>query len=464
MNNPLILPTLPTVDDALMARGKGLVVVFHCVPAEVEPRIERFWLNLRRLLQGQGQELLLVSTAQVSEPQLPFISIPFHLPDILGNFEGIERADPRLVSTLANWYRIGKADAANVLNRVGLLIDRLLESTQPAAVISWQSAHPLSRLVRQNCQSLDIPWWCAERGWLRDTLMIDLCENNGLSEVSRSIGLRRAYERYQPLATLPQTLLDRMPPSSTASRYPQNRLNERPSLRQRLGLPQDACIFAWLTHGEPHVNSIANPSIQANHGMDQKLLQTELVELANELKALGSWLVVREHPFNAIHNRCLDIQGLTNVFLDDGDLDDLLEQADFFLFTLSTLQFELVLRKKPFGLLARSLLSGPGEAPFRGDFGSCGDFLKALMDAKAWIPRHQALLHKVCFLYDHQLLDIAPERGRQAAQDLAGLLAGYNGLLLAEALAGLKEFLSHSPPQVNTNCATSLPCLLPQKV
>ena len=448
----------PTADDALIARGKGFVIAFHCVPADVEPRIEHFWLDLRLRLQKQGQELLLVSTAHVSDQSLPFISIPFHLPDILGNSNEVERVDPRLISTLVNWYRVDNTEATAVWSRVDLFIDGLLESTQPAAVISWQSAHPLSRLVRQACQSRDIPWWCAERGWLRNTLMVDLCENNGLSETSRSLCLQRAYDRYQPHASLPQFLLDRMPPISSASRYPKNELVSRTNLRQRLGLPPDACVFAWLTHGEPHVNSISNSRVQTNHGMSQNLLQAELWELANELKMLGWWLVVREHPFNSIHKRCLDIQGLTNVFLDDGDLDDLLEQADFFLFTLSTLQFELVLRGKPFGLLARSLLSGPGEAPFRGDFGSCADFLNALTDGKLWFSRQQALLRKVCFLYDHQLLDIAPERGRQSSQDLATMLAGFNGGNLTESVAGLKAFISRSPSQMKTNCAESLPC------
>jgi len=451
------LSTSPTADDALIARGKGFVIAFHCVPADVEPRIEQFWLDLRQLLQKQDQELLLISTAHVSEQLLPFISIPFHLPDILGNLNEVERVDPRLVSTLVNWYRIGNTEATEVWSRVDLFIAGLLESTQPAAVISWQSAHPLSRMVRQACQSRDIPWWCAERGWLRDTLMVDLCENNGLSETSRSLGMQRAYDRYQPHVTLPQSLLDRIPPITSASRYPKNDLVSRTNLRQRLGLPPGACVFAWLTHGEPHVNSISNPSVQANHGMNQNLLQAELMELANEFKMRGWWLVVREHPFNSIHKRCLDIQGLANVSLDDGDLDDLLEQADFFLFTLSTLQFELVLRGKPFGLLARSLLSGPGEAPFRGDFSSCADFLNTLTDGKLWFSRQQALLRKVCFLYEHQLLDIAPERGRQSAQDLATLLSKFNGSSITESVAGLKYFISLSPSHINTSCADTLP-------
>ncbi len=434
----------PTIEEPLLPRGQGLVIAFHCVPGDVEPNIEKFWIELRLRLQAQGQELLLATTASVTEPQLPHLRLPFHLPDIGGVPGQVELADPRLVQTISNWYRIGHVEAAAVWCRVHGFVAGLLDSTQPAAVISWQSTHPLSRLTRQACLSRDIPWWCAERGWLRDTLTVDTCENNALSEVSRSLGLRRAYGRYEIPEPLPQAVRDRFHSGASARRYPQDAPAQQVPLRQRLGLASDARVFAWLTHGEPHVNSIANASVQANHGMNKELLQAELLELATELERMGAWLVVREHPFNAIHGRCLDIHGLSNVLADDGDLDELMDQADFFLFTLSTLQFEVALRGKPFGLLARSLLSEPGEAPFRGDFGDCSGFLRAFTTTAEWAPRCQAILRKVCFLYENQLLDLAPDQGRRAAQELADLLSGCNGARVADAVDGLTALRSAS--------------------
>jgi len=432
--------------EALLPRGQGLVIAFHCVPPDVEPRIERFWLDLHHNLREQGQELLLVSTAGVGEPQLPHLRLPFHLPDIDGGSGGVELADPRLAQTIANWYLIGDAEAAAVWSRAQHFVTELLDSTRPAAVVSWQSTHPLSRLTRQACLSRDIPWWCAERGWLRDTLMVDLCENNGLSEVSRSLGLRRAYQRYAAPEALPRTLQDRLLSGASASRYPQSAAPPRAPLRERLGLAPDAPVFAWLTHGEPHVNAIANPGLQANHGMSQELLQAELADLAAALERRGAWLVVREHPFNTMHGRCLDIGGLPNVLADDGNLDDLIDQADFFVFTLSTLQFEVALRGKPFGLFARSLLAAPGEAPFRGDFGDCADFLRAFTTPQSWMPRRQALLRKICFLYENQLLDLAPDQGRRAARELADLLSNCNGVPVGIGLDGLKAVWPESTP------------------
>jgi len=111
---------------------------------------------------------------------------------------------------------------------------------------------------------------------------------------------------------------------------------------------------------------------------------------------------------------------------------------------LSTLQFEVALRGKPFGLLARSLLSEPGEAPFRGDFGDCSGFLRAFTTTAEWAPRCQAILRKVCFLYENQLLDLAPDQGRRAAQELADLLSGCNGARVADAVDGLTALRSAS--------------------
>jgi hypothetical protein len=163
--------------------------------------------------------------------------------------------------------------------------------------------------------------------------------------------------------------------------------------------------------------------------------------LSEELIGTGDVVVVREHPFNSMNGRCLDLSGLPNVLLDQGPLDDLIEQADFFLLTLSTLQFELALRGNPLDLLARSLLSGPGEAPFRGDFGACSAFLQAFTDPVSWRARQAALERRIGFLYEHQLLDLHPDAEGDAAGELADLLSSFNGASVSEAVDGLASFL-----------------------
>jgi hypothetical protein len=116
----------------------------------------------------------------------------------------------RVIQTIANWYRLEESVAIRVGSAAQSFIENLLEHVQPAAVLSWQSAHPASRITRLACESRDIPWWCAERGWLRDTLMVDLCENNALSEAARSLGLRRAFAGYRMDERLPGRLRHRL--------------------------------------------------------------------------------------------------------------------------------------------------------------------------------------------------------------------------------------------------------------
>jgi hypothetical protein len=424
--------------------SQGFVLAFHCVPWDVEPAIENFWRQLRKRLQDQGQELLLVSTAPLHDPDLPYLGIPFYLPDF-----GLQNATnsfatnhPLMVRMLQDWYELPRVKAKNVHAHVMDFIHRLLDALQPAAVLSWQGANPLSRMVRELCLSRDIPWWATERGWIKGTLMFDLCDNNALSEVNRSLITQRTMATFRPSDELVREIRQRVSANSSAARYPESKSAAKTTVREQLGLSPNTPIWALFNHGEPHVNALS-PRVRCAHLMDATSLQKCLSQLSAALHARGVALLVREHPFNRTNGRALNLTGLSNVYAHEGDLDELISDADVGLFTLSTLQFEWALRGKPLGLLCRGMLSGKGMAPQWGEHTSANEFVNDCLDTRKWEHRHVEIERRIAYLYESQLIDLSPARLQDSTQEIADLLVMHVGVELSKAMDGLNSFIAH---------------------
>lgn len=424
--------------------SQGFVLAFHCVHWDVEPAIENFWRQLRKRLQGQGQELLLVSTVPLHDPDLPYLGIPFYLPDfgLQKSTKSIATNNPLVVRMLQDWYELPREEAKNVHAHVMDFFERLLDALQPAAVLSWQGANPLSRMVHELCLSRDIAWWATERGWIKDTLMFDLCDNNVLSEVNRSLITQRTMATYRPSDQLVREIRQRVSANPSAARYPASKSVAKTSVREQFGLSPDTPIWALFNHGEPHVNALS-PKVKTAHQMDAASLQKCLSKLSATLHARGAVLLVREHPFNRTNGRALNLSGLCNVHAHEGDLDELISAADVGLFTLSTLQFDWALRGKPFGLLCRGMLSGHGMAPQWGDYLWTNDFVNDCLDQEQWVHRHSVIERRIAYLFESQLIDLSPVRLQDSAQEIADLLVMHAGAELTKAMDGLNSFIAH---------------------
>jgi hypothetical protein len=422
--------------------SQGFILAFHCVQWDIEPAVEKFWRQLRSRLQEQGQELLLISTVPLNDPELPYLGIPFYLPDFHKQHHKLPMAavNPQMVKILQDWYELPLELAKNVHSSVKDFIQRLLDALQPAAVLSWQGANPLSRMVREVCLSRDIAWWAAERGWIKDTLMFDLCENNVLSEVNRSLLTQRAMATFRPSERLVQEIRQRVLVNKSVARYPESKSNANTSLREQLGISPETSIWVLFNHGEPHVNALSE-QVRCAHQMDAALLQKCLSQLSATLDERGAVLLVREHPFNRANGRALKLGGLSNVHVHEGDLDELIRVADVGLFTLSTLQFEWALRGKPFGLLCRGMLSEKNMAPQWANYICADDFVNDCLDAEKWVRRHVEIERRIAFLYESQLIDLSPVSLQDSAQEIADLLVMHSGAELNKAMNGLNAFI-----------------------
>jgi hypothetical protein len=384
------------------------ILAFHCVSSEIEPSVELFWKQVAQELEPLGKQLILLSTVKVADPALPVIEIPFQITEFKGLHEATHtvRAQDPDVLDVVQWYRCSPEHALKgVSSAVGFFSD-LLDALRPAAVIGWQSMNPVTRLVRRLSRERDTPFWVAERGWFRGTLMVDLCENSGLSEVTQCLPLARLMDRLPCDPVKYEAERRRLLDGSSFARYSQSVQQSRLDFRRDHGIGSDASVAVLFTHGEPHLNRLHRDSIRQCHYTSAEQLNFQCGEIAIDLYKRGHWLLVQEHPFNRGSGATLRLPELPTVRHVSSTVDTLLEAGDYFLFTLSTIQFDAALKRKRFGLLSNGILAHPNGPPQIWRYEEIGDFVDAVLDDSAWKPRYQVLDQRMAFLLDHVLLGI----------------------------------------------------------
>ena len=431
-----------------LKKQKGLVLMFHCVPYSEAPEIEEFWGILRQQLNNAEMELFLVSTALISDQNLSHIQVPFMIEEYSPAPDDLlsRQAFPShyLIDGLCHWYNMSRQTAAQSLNNVWSFYASLIEASQPALVVSWQSMHPVSRILREICLWRGIPWWSCERGWVRETLMLDVGENNFLTELRTSLALSRIFDSYQPNPKILEQYITKTKGLKSIERYSTNICSgEKGNLRNKWGIPAGRKVFAFFTHGEPHVGTIPGLyGLQRQHELSPGQLIEKVNELSFFLAERGDFLVVKEHPFNIRFNNTLKIDKRANVVLVDEPAGEILEIADHLLFTLSTLQFEAALLGKSFGLLCRGLLSGAGEAPLISEFESVSDFVEQIENENIWNHRRAAIQKRISYMLEHFLLDLDHAHREASARTLASHLVQFRGLEQDLALPKLIAWLN----------------------
>jgi hypothetical protein len=410
-------------------QSSGVVIVFHCVPFSVDPKIEQFWGRLRLRLKKSSYELVLITTTEILDKTIPHIEVPYIWPldGCFYNSDEIIGPDANTVLTLSTWYGLKKNDAVSTWKKAHSYFSELLSQLEPAAVISWQSTNPISRIVRQLCLSQGIPWMTSERGWTINTLMFDLNENNYHTELTNSLILNEVYRSYKVNLVLLEKHRRYTKELENVERY---LVHEEPNHKKhRWGIPDDSTIFALFTHGEPHVQALAGErNFQQNHGLTPGQLQEYVEILSSYLAKNNSYLLIKEHPFNLINGHCLDIKDLPNVFMVTDTINDILNSVDYCLFTLSTLQFDIALKfNTPFGLLSRGILSDINAAPYIGDFDDVAQFINEFTNPKLWNPRKLQIDRKISFLIEFVLLNIDDNSMDISIEKLALHLEKFKG-------------------------------------
>ncbi len=400
--------------------GRGLVLAVNCVPEEADPAVPAFWRALSGALSARGIQLVIASTAPLNDPNLQVIDIPFQLTDFAARYRmrayGGGATPESAVMDAARWYGCTRDEAALGLALASQFFGDLLQALRPSAVLGWQSTNPVSRVLRQCARAADLPFWSGERGWVRNTLMFDLAENNALGEVHLSLACASLRDRFTPSPQTLTALSTRAREATDLGRYRAQERIDGLALRAKLGIPADARVVALFTHGEPSLNALDNAAQRELHDLSSELLQQRLDAVTDELLARGAWLIVQEHPFNRSNGKTLRLRKSPRVIGVEENVSSVLDAADHYLFTLATLQFDAAFLDKSFGLLGRSALYRAGEPPLISDYADARAFLDAVMDTTAWPQRSARLRRDIAFLYENFLLDIEPAAVDASAQ------------------------------------------------
>lgn len=419
-----------TADHPTGNISNGVVLAMHCVPAAVDPSIEMFWEQCSAELAKRGYCLVLVSTTPVSNSSLNAIDIPYLLTDFPQRYclrpsAGLA-VEERDVMDVASWYQCPYETAQDALRVAREFWSQLLDTLRPAAVLGWQSLNPATRLLRTLARGADIPFWSAERGWVKNTLMLDTGENNYLSEMRTSLALDRLRERCPAQESTLQRLGERARHATDLGRYSGPHRLSREAMRAKYGIPNDASVLAFFNHGEPGLNALYQSGQQDQHGLSAPLLQARFDVLCHVAQARGHWMLVQEHPFNEKSGRTLRLPAMANVIPVSENVGSVVDAADHLLFSLATLQFEAAFLDKPFGLLSRSALYRAGAPPFVGDFDTMEAFLDAVMDRSAWPERQLRLQREIGFLYENHLIDIEIDQLQTSALRVSEHLAQFH--------------------------------------
>lgn len=434
----------PAAEAPPAVPGRGIVLALNFVPKEVEPAIHAFWRSAARALEARGYLLVIASTTPM-DPALNSLPVPYLLTDFATRFPSVidpasaALPDPWFERKVLDWYRCTPALARTCIQTASAFFDQLITAMRPAAVIGWQSTHPMSHLLLDVARHHDLPTWCAERGWLPHTLMFDVAENNHLSEINRSLLAQSVIERYAPgpgeIDRLKQRLL-----SDKNGRYSAAPAQSGPELRQRLGIAPEAKVFALFTHSEPLLFP-GGGALAELHGMSRDSYLRAFEDIKRYCVEHGHHLLVQEHPFNRGQPHELPISGEPGVIALRENVHTLLDAADHFIFTLSTVQAYAMAYQKSFGLLARSFLHQHQGPHYHGDHPDTPAFMDAIVAEEDWPARQARIENRLAFFQAHFLLSIEPVEINGSAERLARLMQNFERPVQAGLDQAIDDFL-----------------------
>ncbi|MGE8517311.1 MAG: polysaccharide pyruvyl transferase family protein [Alcaligenes nematophilus] len=426
--------------------GNGIVLAINYVPTKIEPAITAFWEKLSEELAQSGRLLLVASTAELDSEQLNIIQIPFNFVDFhrhSGCAPHTGKPDQSLTTLIENWYACTSKTAEQAVLNGTAFYSELLDTLEPMTVITWQSAHPTSKVLKTLCQTKDIPCLSAERGGLRDSLMFDMGLNNYVSEANTSLIADKAWSSYQWDSSRYQELKNKFFYTPRKSRYQSNPFLEPAHVKRKYAIDEQATIVAWVSHGEPCFQTQNTDSALADlHAIPGPILQEKINEIAAYCIDNGLYLLIQEHPFNKDQAQPLRYPTHERVIVVQEDIASVLGVADHYLFTTASAQYDAIFYQKSYGMLSKSLLHHKQGAFFIQDYPSTASFMHDVLHAPDWDIRLKNMEKRLMFLYDYLFLDISsPEAIAISAQRLFQLLDRFERHIPADLGERITFFL-----------------------
>lgn len=426
--------------------GSGIVLAINFIPTKIEPAITAFWEKLSEGLAQSGKVLLVATTAELDSEYLNVIQIPYSFIDFhrdSGCAHHTGQPDQSLTTLIENWYACTPKMARQAVLNGTEFYGELLDTLKPMTVITWQSAHPTSKVLKTLCLTKDIPCLSAERGGLRDSVMFDMGLNNYVSEANISLIADKAWSSYQWNSSHYQELKHKFFYAPSKSRYQSNPFLEPADFKRKYAIDDQATIFAWVSHGEPCFQAQNTDSALAElHAIQGPILQAKINEIAAYCIDNGLYLLIQEHPFNKDQAQALHYPTHERVIVVQEDIASVLSVADHYLFTTASAQYDAIFYQKSYGMLSKSLLHHEHGAFFIQDYPSTASFMRDVLHAPDWDTRLRNLEKRLMFLHDHLFLDISTAEAIAAsAQRLLQILNRFERPIPADLGERITFFL-----------------------
>lgn len=428
------------------SESSGLVVAVNFVPEVVEPAIHDFWEELSCRLASHQSSLIVLSTVPIHRPSVNTIAVPYNLPEFAGNLAsrrgevGTLTTSSVLARKVADWYSCRVALAHAILQYVNNYLDDFCATLKPSAMLSWQSANPLSHLMEVMAAERGIPYWAGERGWLPNTLMFDVCQNNHLSEMKASVVSERLRRSFSPSSQGISDMVERLK-AGGQGRYRSKEAQSGETLRARLGIAAEEKVVAYFSHSEPLLFAGDN-AFEALHGIERSGYAQAISDLQSYCERHGIVLLVQDHPLNKGTAHQFQPSGQGRVLVLEENVHSVLDAADASIFSNSTVQAYALAHGKPFGLLTKSFLHCEAGPLFLGDFCSSEDFFHAVINDDRWSERRTLALRELAFLKEHFLLDIDSSHVQESAETFSRVLSRYRRYGSHDFDAAVTAFLS----------------------
>lgn len=422
--------------DAPMSKTeRGIVYAFHFLPSRFDPRIEEFWVSFAERLAHQGHTLIILATTEVVNKNLIYIQVPHNLPNYKGHDLVSENCPSHVLRSIKNWYGCDTESAQRGWRSAQAFFLKLFSETEPAAIISWQSVNPLSRLVRELATTLDVPWWTLERGWFPNTLMLDTAENNLMGEISRSLAVNRVKRNYHPNKLLIASMRDKWS-NDKWSRYPAELFSSANVSTSR----DNFAVF--FNHARPFFEDLVPTSIARFHAISDEQLVDKLRKIAAYFGERGISFLIKEHPITKMMGRsplAESVPGAQNTSL---PVEYLVKQSRYRLLTSSSIQFSLAINKVRFGALSTGFLTNNEAVPYLRETTHLDQFFLEISDDSDWSARWEFIDRQMSFLYENYMLPIdSAEALERSSDELCGLLRPFVGASQSKGLDFLNNFL-----------------------
>lgn len=416
----------------------------------------RWWLKLQEALAQEGMELIVLSQAPPADPNLRVILVPLWLQGYAAAFGNSPTAltlEEPLAQALVERERSWSGQAHQPLAEfhAGLqtcqhVLRTLLAELQPAVVLTWGSSLPQSVVLQQLALQEGRPCWVLERGFVPQTLMVEMSGQGGLSEWNASFALQRALRAGASTTTF--RAVQQQYVSQRASKTPvaADALSAE-ELRRRHCPDRQRLVSVLLQHDE--ASGLSPVSFAGSRQHTRGL--TTAAEAVQHLAAAAAartdcQLIVRPHPLDLADYSAFESATLRVVR--DGSLHALLQASDAVACMTSTCQFEALLYEKPLILLARSVLAGKGVAYEALNPSAVAPALAAALAFDGFVDRLERGRRFLSFALENFLITLDEEvPGLPTLRDLAAWLGTHSGTPLAlppteDRLLGVRSWFS----------------------